>query len=255
MNAKRFSSIIMDMIELRESDLLVTFFTKEKGKLKGIAKGAKRSKKRFFNCLDLFCFVDMELENKKNKDLWFLHSCKLIEPFNKIRENYTSYVLASYMIELIDILFPIGVTDELMFKTIVKSLNMLHNKYNCELVLINFEAKIMSIGGYRINLERCQNCGRPYQGKGKGVFVAYKGGIVCLKCFRHKYDSVLLEPEAIQNLRFLQSPYSSINTMKIKKSILSQIKEVLKLHIEFTLGNKLRSKRFIDSLFPLSPIS
>ncbi len=251
---KGFASIIMDIREIGESDLLVTFFTREKGKLKGIAKGAKRSKKRFFNCLDLFCLVLMEMEKRKNRDISFLHSCKLIQPFNRIREDYRAFVLASYMIELADILFPVGVPDESMFCILESSLNMLQEKQNYEFILTNYEAKAMFIGGYGINLDRCQNCGRAYQGKGNGVFLAYKGGIICLNCIKNVRPLLTLEPDTINTLKTLQSPFSSLDDIQVDYKIISRIRKVLNLHITYILGSKLKSKRFIDALFPLSRV-
>jgi DNA repair protein RecO (recombination protein O) len=52
-------AIIMRTKEFGETDLLVTFFTQDKGRLKGIAKGARKSRKRFVNCLDVFCHAEL----------------------------------------------------------------------------------------------------------------------------------------------------------------------------------------------------
>ncbi len=252
MAIKLFSAIIMDIKEIGESDLLVTFFSKEKGKLIGIAKGAKRSKHRFFNCLDLFCLVSMELELKKNKDICFLHSCKLIESFANIRESYTCFVIASYIIELANLLFPVGVSDEVMFDLISKSFVLLHKRFAPEKVLINYEAKAMSISGYRINLEKCQVCGRTYRGEGSGAFLVYKGGITCLRCIRNPANLIIMQPEEIKILRLLQSSSFEISHIDIElnPSMLRRIRNILQMHISYILGTRLKTKKFIDSLFP-----
>ena len=65
MNIKSSTSIIMRVSEFGESDLLITFFTPTEGKIKGIAKGARRSKARFVNCLDIFSLVNLEYSQKK----------------------------------------------------------------------------------------------------------------------------------------------------------------------------------------------
>jgi DNA repair protein RecO (recombination protein O) len=245
------SAIVMDTKEIWESDLLVTFFTKEKGKLTGIAKGAKRSKRRFFNCLDLFCLVSVELELKKNSNICFLHSCKLIEPFTNIRKSYTCFVTANYMIELASLLFPLGVTDDNMFQLIRDSFTLLNKGFDPEKVLVNYEAKAMSIGGYRINLEKCQVCGRTYKGEGSGAFLVYKGGIICLRCVKSSSCLIIMHPQEIKMLRLLQSPSFRIESdTQLTPSTLKKIRNVLQLHITYILGNRLKTKRFIDSLFP-----
>lgn len=247
-------SIIMDIKEIGESDLLVTFFTREKGKLKGIAKGAKRSKRRFFNCLDLFFLSRIEMELKRG-DLYFLHSCKLIEPFKRIREDYKSFVVASYMIELTDVLFPIRVADENMFDILKNSLLLLENRCDLKTLLIDFQAKAISLAGYRINLERCQICGRPYEGKGKGAFLVYKGGIVCLRCIKNVNSSVIMEPQEINILRLLQLPSFKIdNHTPFPDKIVEKIGFILYFYIDYILGRRLKTKRFIQSLFPFSQV-
>jgi DNA repair protein RecO len=56
-------AIIMRVKDVGESDLLVTFFTPQRGRLKGVAKGARKSRKRFVNALDLFSLVTMDIQS------------------------------------------------------------------------------------------------------------------------------------------------------------------------------------------------
>ena len=64
-------SIIMRTKEFGETDLLVTFFTPDNGRLKGIAKGARKSRKRFANCLDVLCLTELEYSLKREGGLYF----------------------------------------------------------------------------------------------------------------------------------------------------------------------------------------
>ena len=100
------SAIIMRVKEFGESDLLVTFFTKDNGRLKGIAKGARRSRKRFVNCLDIFSLVNIEYGRKRKGDLYFIHSGRLIDAYPGLRADFSTLSKASFMVELTEILFP-----------------------------------------------------------------------------------------------------------------------------------------------------
>ncbi len=239
---KRSLAIIMDVKEVGESDLLVTFFTEERGKLRGIAKNAKKSKRRFLNCIDLYYLVQMEYESKKD-ELYFLHSCKLIDPFRRIREDYRCFLLSSYMIELVSILFPQEVPEKDIFKILVDSFKSFE-KIGLDVVRVNFEAKVMKIGGYGINLERCQICGRRYEGKGKGVFLPQKGGIGCLKCVKDFPSSFLLDPDEIRLLKILQE---SLDIKEVTK--VSKLKEILEAHIRYILGERLKSLDLLAQAF------
>ena len=243
-------SIIMRIKELGESDLLVTFFTEDKGRLKGVAKGAKRSRQRFPNCLDLFCLTNMEYEERKTKPLSFLHSCRLIDAFVGIRQDFSTLALASYMVELTEILFPLSVADKKMFKLLKNSLSALHNGQQNDLVRILFEIQAMAIGGYTINLSKCHVCGRTYQGKGKAIFLRSEGGIACLKCKRETSVAPALEPADIKWLtKIYSSEPSALNENKIlpaEQKIMSTIKRVSKLHIEYHLAQKLKTGKYLD---------
>jgi len=61
-------AIMMRIKEFGETDLLVSFFTPEKGRLKGVAKGGRKSQRRFANSLDLFCHGRTEASSGKLSD-------------------------------------------------------------------------------------------------------------------------------------------------------------------------------------------
>ena len=156
MNAHVSPSIIMRIKEFGESDLLVTFFTSDRGRLKGIAKGARMSRRRFANCLDLFCLTNLEYELKRKGDLHFLHSCKLINGFPGVRDDFSSLSLASYMIELTEIPFPLGVVDQNMFglledlREIVKLLAIV--TFGVSLFILSFYPPELWLGPFFISL-------------------------------------------------------------------------------------------------------
>ncbi len=99
-------AIIMRVREIKESDLLVFFFARDIGLLRGVAKGARRSLKRFVNCFETFSLVNLEYETRGEDKPCFLHSGKLQHAFQGLRKDFTALSRASYMIELTELLFP-----------------------------------------------------------------------------------------------------------------------------------------------------
>ena len=233
--------------EFGETDLLVSFFTSDKGRLKGVAKGARKSRKRFVNCLDLLSLVKLEYELKRGRELYFLHSGKLVHPFPGIRSDFSSLSLASYMIELTDILFPVGVVAKRMFELLNGSFFALSEDNNTDQLRILFECKAMALGGYRINLDRCCDCGRLYAGEGRATFKQSKGGIACLKCEQESKLSPGLGPATVKALRVIQStPWDKAQALGLNNEMVHEIKPVLKLHIEYRTGQKLNTAQYLD---------
>ena len=194
-------SIIMKVTDCRESDLLVTFFTPHRGLLKGVAKAARRSLKRFVNCFGSFSLVSLEYVMKRERDLVFLHSGKLINGYQGLRADFSLISKASFMIELTQILFPAGVSDPRMFELLERCLANVDTGERADLILLIFQARAMTLSGYEINLEKCALCGRSYRGKGMAVFRPEKGGIACMKCEQASAHHPLMGPEAVKWLR------------------------------------------------------
>jgi DNA repair protein RecO (recombination protein O) len=240
-------AIMMRIREFGETDLLVSFFTPDRGRLKGVAKGGRRSRRRFANCLDLFCLASLEYELKKKGDLHFLHSCKLINAFPGLRSDFSSLSLASYMVELTEILFPVEVADRMMFELLENTLRELNERKASEDLRILFEARAMALGGYGINFEHCCMCGRPYTGQGRAVFKRSKGGIACLRCERESATHPGLSQDTVKGLGILQSG-ARINaeSLLLTKEMVREIKPVLKLHIEYRMGRRLRSAAYLE---------
>ena len=238
----------MRIREFGESDLLVTFFTPDRGRLKGVAKGARRSKRRFVNCLDICCLANMEYEIKRDRDLSFLHSGKLIDAHPGLRSDFDSLSKASYMIELTEILFPLGEADQEMFQLLQGSLHHLERgEGNIDLIPIFFEIKAMALGGYGINMEKCCMCGRRYTGEGRAVFKRERGGIACLKCQQETALSPGMGPDAVKAMTIMGSmPVSALMDLKYTDDMIAEIKPVLKLHREYHLGQKPRTACYIE---------
>ncbi len=245
---QRYNSpaIIMRVREFGEADLLVSFFTPNKGRLRGVAKGARRSSKRFVNCLDSFSLVELEFQLQRAGDLYFLTAGRLRNAFPGLRSDYSNLVRASYMIELTEVLFPLGVVDPEVFKLLAGSFDLLDQGVKTVAVPIAFESRIMVLGGYGISLEKCCSCGRSYTGRGAAVFKRDRGGIACLKCQQETLLTPALSPEAVELLKGLQRrPLEMLRETDLPDQSLEQIRPVLKLHREYRLERRLRTSKYV----------
>jgi len=237
----------MRIKDFGESDLLVTFFTSDRGWLKGVAKGGRRSRHRFSNCLDLLCLTDLEYVLKKKGDLYFLNSCKLIHAFPGLRSDFYSLSLASYMVELAEILFPQNVFDNNIFELLKKSFIALDDGVRKDDLRILFEAKTMALGGYGVDLEQCCKCRRPYTGTGRAVFMRERGAIACLNCAKETPLFPGMGPDTVGSLKMMQSvPWDDVSAVSLTEKVIREIKPVLKLHLEYRMGKRLKSAKYLE---------
>jgi DNA repair protein RecO (recombination protein O) len=205
MKAQVSPSIIMRVKEIGESDLMVTFLARDKGLLRGVAKGARRSLKRFVNCFETFSLVNLEYEARGEDKPFFLQSGKLQHAFQGLRADFTALGRASYMIELTELLFPQGVSEPRMFDLLKESLNALSEGECSARIPLAFELRALALGGYRINLDKCCRCGRGYKGEGPAVFIPERGAVACLKCRQPSAVHPSMGPETVKALARLQT--------------------------------------------------
>ena len=222
------------------------------GLLKGIAKAGRKSRKRFVNCFGSFSLVSLEYLIKRERDLAFLHSGKLVNGYQGLRSDFSLLSKASFMIELTQVLFPSGVSDTRMFELLERCLTLLDAGDRADLMPLVFEAKAMTLGGYEINLGKCAFCGRSYQGEGMAVFQPEKGGIACMKCGQASALHPLMAPEGVKLLRRFQegslSPEEAQGPPEEAlqpDEALQQVRNVLKLHREYRLEQRLRTSKYL----------
>ena len=237
----------MRIKDFGESDILVTFFTPDRGKIKGVAKGARRSRKRFVNCLDIFSLTNIEYSTRRKGDLYFILSGKLIEAYPGLRNDFSALSKASYMIELTELLFPWEMADSGMFEILKKSLHLLDQGEGLDIIPVIFEIMAMSQGGYGINLEKCCICGRKYTGHGIAVFKPDKGAIACMKCQKITALTPGMSPYTVNIARLIQSkPSGSFKDLNISRELIIEIRPVLKLHREYRLGCRPKTACYIE---------
>jgi len=240
-------ALILRIKDLGESDLLVLFFAPEKGLCKGIAKAARKSRRRFVNCLDHFSLSQLDYHRKKENQLFLLDSCKLIQAYEALRTDYRLLTLSSYLAELAETLFPLHVKADEMFELLVGSFELLCQGEAPEKVRIAFEGRAMAMGGYAINLERCCGCGRAYKGEGRAVFVTEKGGISCLACRKESKRYPGMGPKSVRALKEIQGPgYDNLPSGLSNKEVLEELKMIFRQHILYRLGKRLKTLKYLE---------
>ena len=95
-------AIVIKSINLSESDRLVTFFTKNYGKVKCVAKGARKAKNCFWGSLEPMSLIHLIYFGKETQSLYRLNHADIIESFQSIRDDFAKLYKGVYFLELID---------------------------------------------------------------------------------------------------------------------------------------------------------
>ena len=183
-------AIVLDTIDHGESDLIITFFSQDVGRLSAIAKGAKKSRKRFVNKLELFTFLHISYR-QKGSGLAFLSEADLHTSFLNIRKTPVLYNTASVIREFILIGVKEGETDKKIFRLALWALHNLNSGHPATTVLVLFLVRFFGYVGYRPELETCTGCAVKAQARAAYRFDYVHGGIVCSNCAAHHRQQTL----------------------------------------------------------------
>jgi DNA repair protein RecO (recombination protein O) len=192
-----------------ESDKIATFLTAEFGKLTGIAKGAKNSRRRFANSLEPLARVRVHFRQKPSASLAFLESCELLGSTAAFSDP-KRFAYASYLVELADQLTVEEDPIREIYALLDEGLTELERGPATSSLLRGFELQLLSRAGFEPQLDHCTRCGRQWP-MSEPVHLSTKHGTVsCTSCQSNEDTTLALDSTLLSCLVELKTlPLSS----------------------------------------------
>ncbi|MBM4351540.1 MAG: DNA repair protein RecO [Deltaproteobacteria bacterium] len=238
-------AIVIRSINYGESDKIITFFTRDFGKLKGIAKGARRSKKRFQNVLGLFSYLRLIFFDREGMGLVRAESGDLLHLFPNIREDLKKIYYGNYYLELINEMASEREANPEAFDLLLSFLTDLDTEAPEEEQLRMFEIRMLSLFGYRPHLIRCGLCKQDWTEMKEvpSVFFSLeKGTLVCDRCSK---NGERLIPLSLGTARLIdqvaQAELTKLRRLRFTSQALAESRGLLPRFITHQLGKELRS--------------
>ncbi len=184
-------AIVLRARDYAESDRIVTLLTREFGKLSGIAKGAKASRRRFERKLEPFSQVKLFFRRRPHGQLVFITRA---EPGDSmpavIEDDLTKIALGSYMLELADALTSEEAEAVDAYHVLARALETLGSGAASLAMRQSYELNMLRAAGFGLEFARCRICAEVENGtvretSGAVYFVVSRGGIVCARCRPH----------------------------------------------------------------------
>ena len=125
MPARTSESFILQTYPFREADLIVSFFTRDQGKLRGVARRARRPKSSFGSALERLSQANVSYYQKENRELVSLNSCELVHSQFNLASHYEASVALDYLAEVTEQLLPPNETNERHFRLLIAVLDYL----------------------------------------------------------------------------------------------------------------------------------
>lgn len=179
MALKESEAIVLRTYPLREADLLVTLFTRVEGKVHGVARAAKKSKKRFGGALEPLTYVIAHYEDRERQELARLDSCEVLESPLANEVSYPRAVALGHVAELLDELLPDREANDIVFRLALSVLGGLRGS-DLWMPITYFDLWMTRLMGYLPEFSECIVCGRTLNGS-RAFFHALSDGLMCVE--------------------------------------------------------------------------
>jgi len=177
MALRESEAIVLRSYPFREADLLVTFFTRAEGKVRGVARSAKKSKRRFGGALEPLTYVRAFYDVRERQDLARLDSCEVLESPMASEVSYARAVALGHVAELLDELLPDREANDAIFRLTLSVLHVLTGP-EVWMPITYFELWLTRLVGFLPELTECTVCGRSLNGT-RAYFHALADGLMC----------------------------------------------------------------------------
>jgi DNA repair protein RecO (recombination protein O) len=240
-------AVVISTIDYGESDRLVTFFTRLDGKLKGIAKGARRSRKRFVHAFEPGSLV--ELSYRKRKSLVWIETCRLLDPHLALRTEIDRWGYSALISEILVELTPEGEAQEELFFLYKEVLNQLTDTKDLQNVVILYLIKFLSLTGYLPALDNCSICNEPIEKNSRWWWHIHEGRLLCHKHPHASRGCFVLDLGVLRLIRQIRlAPLDRMWRLRLRRNGKEPLLDALLEWVHGQINRKLKSLNLLGQV-------
>ena len=255
--SKNYTTNVINLTsyDFSENDRIVVMYSKEKGLIRGIAKGCKKPKSKLGATMQ--ALVANRIIMNKGRNLDIVAQVEALDSFKNLKKDFNKLSLSMYCAEIIS---NYGMEDDVnsneIYELLYKCLNVLSKKESSVdllLCVIRFQLKIMAQTGLKISLKTCSNCDCNFMQNENYKFSIATGGILCSNCYKKltniKGKIVSIHPKLIEFLSVLEEKdfeEKTIYDTKATQKICTICFNLLKDYISYNSSKKFKTIDMIE---------
>ena len=250
-------ALVLRVVDLGESDRIAHLLTPATSRLTVIAKGARRSRRRFPGTLDLLNLLAVRVDRRRPGSLARLEQARLVDAFPALRVRSSRFALACYLVELIDRLAPEGAGGRearQLFDAALGSLRAIGEREPDARLRVLLELRVLAALGLRPEFSRCVRCGRGLEETAVASFHVAEGGPLCARCASPGEAALEVHLGTLRALdQGLRLPLERLARLALPPLAQREAELLLGRFERFHAGIELRSERFLATALRSSP--
>lgn len=244
-------AIVARLVDYGEADRICTLLTHGLGKISVLAKGARRSRRRFGAALSLFVRGEAVLHKPLRGELFRLERFDAAEDLGLLlTSDLTQMAHGSYLIELARELWPPEQRDVALFDLLWTALSALAHHGASATLLRVYELKLLAVIGFAPSLTACVRCGCDLSEGGGDLRVGFsptQGGVICSAC-GHDTELSLSRPVLAQLQRLNCLPFEACTSSPMADGVGARIKDLTSAILNHYLSKRPQSVSFIGQV-------
>jgi DNA repair protein RecO (recombination protein O) len=244
MPLRESEAVILQSYPLGEADRLVSFLSRSMGRVRGVARGARRSKSRFGSTLERMSYVRVWFFERETRELVQVNQCELIESFVDVFRDYSAGNALTLFAEIAEAVLPEHEPVDAYFRLMLLAAQYIKREKRVELSLAYFALWTVRLGGWLAPFENCARCGKGIVG---GVYVnPASPGFFCASC-RVAGMRALPEGAVSAAKSILSERLDKLESPVFPKAALRTLAEYSLDLIEHQIERKLKSREILES--------
>jgi len=243
----RVEAVVLRHADWGEADRLLTLYTRERGKVRAIAKGARKIRSRKAGHLEPFTRVTLQLA--KGRDLLIVTQADTLDAYLPLGEDLIKTGYASYAVELLDrFTYEDESENYAIFRLLTEVLTRIATEPEAWLAMRYYELRLLDLLGFRPRLFECANCGEPIQPVDQ-FFSPAAGGVLCPTCGAGLPGVWSVSMEALKVFRHLQrSTYTQAQRAHPGLAVQNELETLIQKYLTYLLERGLNSPGFIKEI-------
>ena len=243
----RVEAIVLRHADWGEADRMLTLYTRERGKVRAIAKGARRIRSRKAGHLEPFTRVTLQLA--KGRDLLIVTQADTLDAYLPLGTDLVKTGYASYVVELLDrFTYEDESENYPIFVLLTEILNRIAVETDPWLAIRYYEVRLLDFLGYRPHLFECANCGKKIQPEDQ-YFSPSAGGVLCPTCGTGLPGAWHISMDTLKHFRhFQRSSYAEAKRASPTHEVRDELETLMQKYFTYLLERGLNSPAFIKKI-------
>ena len=239
----RVEAVILRHSDWGEADRMLTVFTRERGKMRVIAKGVRKLHSRKAGHLEPFTRSTLMLAH--GRELWIVTQADTQDAYLPVKEELVRTGYAAHIVELLDRFTYDEGENASLYRLLADTLGRISTESDYTTAVRYYEVRLLDNLGYRPELFHCVNCDQEIKPEDQ-FFSAEQGGVLCPNCGRSAQGAKPISMPALKYLRhFQRSSYTEASRALIPEGIQKEMEALMLYYLTYLLERGLNTTAFI----------